>query len=146
MKSITMRGRHKKPFDGCSLILFEVDVGQMMRWHYFSIHSALCGSVQTDGWPDLNYNLVIHWEEGQLWIDGHDICMKACVHTAVKIPLQRHMPSPKSRSQWNQKMRVTIVTRKGANRLRSWKCDKNEFLPFTLFLNHFVFIPVILVT
>lgn len=39
----------------------------------------------TDGHPDLNYNQVIQWEEGQLIIDGHVICIK--VHAAVKTPI-----------------------------------------------------------
>lgn len=39
----------------------------------------------TDGHPDLNYNQVIQWEEGQLIIDGHVICIK--IHTAVKTPI-----------------------------------------------------------
>lgn len=39
----------------------------------------------TDGHPDLNYNQVIQWEEGQLIIDRHVICIK--VHTAVKTPI-----------------------------------------------------------
>ena len=80
---------------------------------YSTLRCAMSGSVQTDGRPDLNYNLVSQWEEGRLCIDVHEICMKA--PTAVKIPLLRHrlcLHPVDTRRQ---------TRLKGRNLLHSWK-------------------------